>query len=77
MQVKDGERKRLESKVLVGYLCVIGVRRLGGLLVAGNQEMFTKEDMWLVYFMVAVKLKRSDGLEVVVTSIYGLGNATL
>ena len=49
---------KVEREFLEGCLCVNAGGRLRGLLVAWNEEIFTKEDAWLGHFAVPVKLKR-------------------
>ena len=60
---------------LDGYHAVNATGRSGGVLIAWNEGLYDKEDMWDGQFMVAVKLsRRSDVLKVVVadeTKSYG------
>ena len=58
--------------ILEGYHAVNATGRSGGVLIAWNEGLYDKEDLWDGQFVAAVKLsRRSDGLEVVVTSVYG------
>ena len=58
--------------LLEGYHAVNATGRSGGIVIAWNEGVYDKEDMWEGQFVVAVKLsRRSDGLKVVVASVYG------
>ena len=54
-----------------GYHAAKATGRSGGVLIAWNEGLYDKEEVWDGQFVVAVKLSRSDGLKVVVASVYG------
>ena len=59
--------------ILEGYHAVNATGRSGRVLIAWNEGLYDKEDLWDGQFVAAVKLsRRSDGLKVVVASVYGL-----
>ena len=55
---------------LEGYHAMNATGQSGGVLIAWNEGLYDKEEVWDGQFVVAVKLsRRSDGLKVVVTSV--------
>ena len=57
---------------LEGYHAMKATGRSGGGLIAWNMGLCDKEEVWEGQFVVAAKLtRRSDGLKIVVASVYG------
>ena len=59
------------GEFLEGYHAVKATGRSGGVLIAWNEGLYEKE-VWDRQFVIAAKLaRRSDGLKIVVASVYG------
>ena len=57
---------------LEGYHAVKATGRSGGVLIACNEGLYEKEEVWDEQFVVAAKLaRRSYGLKIVVASVHG------
>ena len=57
---------------LEGYHAVKATGRSGGVLIAWNEGLYEKKEVWEGQFVVAAKLaRRSDDLKIVVASVYG------
>ena len=55
-----------------GVSCSEGNGSIGRSLIAWNEGLYEKEEVWDGQFVVAAKLaRRSDGLKIVVASVYG------
>ncbi|XP_078445744.1 uncharacterized protein LOC144714826 [Wolffia australiana] len=64
------------GSLLEGFIVVNVNGRSGGVVIAWNEAIFRKE-AWRGQFTAAVRLTRSDGLGVVIASVYGPVNASL
>ena len=56
---------------LEGYHAVKATGRSGGVVIAWNEGLYEKEEVWDGQFVAAAKLTRSDVLKIVVASVYG------
>ena len=62
--------RMVRGDLLEGYHAVKATGRSGGVVIAWNEGVYEKE-VWHRQFVAAAKLTRSDGLKIVVASVYG------